>query len=139
MIIVKIWLQLETKYGWIHATVSTKNFHNLIVFSTYMSFMHHGGNLENNFHSNFVIDDGLCPNWIVCCEINAHMNDIILQQNITLICKALSHFCNPKLKLKSTTFNDKIFMKIYTYIKKNHKEKSLPSKFSIFLKVAKFK
>jgi hypothetical protein len=58
--------------------------------------MHHGGNLENNFHSNFVIDDGLCPNLVVCCEINANMNDIIWQQNIILICKALLHFCNPK-------------------------------------------
>jgi hypothetical protein len=42
-----------------HVTVYTKNYHNLIVFNTYMSFMHHGGNLENNFHWNFVINNGL--------------------------------------------------------------------------------
>jgi hypothetical protein len=56
--------------------------------------MHCGGNLENNFHYNFVIDDGLCPILTLCCEINAHMNDIVVQQSIILICKALSHFCN---------------------------------------------
>ncbi len=27
-----------------------KKLHNLIVFDTHPSFMHHGGNLENNFH-----------------------------------------------------------------------------------------
>jgi hypothetical protein len=54
--------------------------------------MHHGGNLENNFHQNFVKDDGSYPNVAVCCEINAHMNDIIVQQNIILIWRALSHF-----------------------------------------------
>ncbi len=72
--------------------IYTKNYHNLIVFSTYPSFMHHGGNLENNFHQNFVKDDGSYPNVAVCCEINAHMNDIIVQQNIILIWRALSHF-----------------------------------------------
>jgi hypothetical protein len=55
-----------------------KNYHGLIVFSTYQNFMHHGGNLENNFHWNFVIDDGLCPNLALSCETNAHMNDIII-------------------------------------------------------------
>jgi hypothetical protein len=54
--------------------------------------MHHGGNLENYFHQNFVIDDGLCPNLALCCEINAHMNDIIVQQNIVLICKTFVIF-----------------------------------------------
>jgi len=37
------------------------------------------------FNEIFVIDDGLCPNQTLCCEINAHMNDIIVQQNILLI------------------------------------------------------
>jgi hypothetical protein len=30
-------------------------------------------------HENFVIDDDLCSNLAICCEINAHMNDIIVQ------------------------------------------------------------
>jgi hypothetical protein len=58
------------------------------------SFMHHGGNLKNNFHWNFVIDDDLCFNLTLCYEINANMNDITIQQNIILIYKALSHFYN---------------------------------------------
>ncbi len=70
----------------------TKNCHNLTNYSIYRSFMHHGGNLENYFHQNFVIDDGLCPNLALCCEINAHMNDIIVQQNIVLICKTFVIF-----------------------------------------------
>jgi hypothetical protein len=51
--------------------------------------MHHGENLENSFHWNFVIDDDLCFNPTLCREINAHMNDIVVQQNIILICNAL--------------------------------------------------
>jgi hypothetical protein len=39
----------------LHVMMYTKNSHNLTIFSTYSSFMHHGGNLKNNFHSNFVI------------------------------------------------------------------------------------
>jgi uncharacterized membrane protein len=54
-------------------------------FSTYPSFMHHSENLENIFHYYFVIDDGLYLNLALCCEINAHMNDIIFQKNIILI------------------------------------------------------
>jgi hypothetical protein len=30
--------------------VYTKNCHSLIVFNTYLSFMHHGEKSENNFH-----------------------------------------------------------------------------------------
>jgi hypothetical protein len=30
-------------------------------------------------HKFFVIDDGLCFNLAISCEINAHMNDIIIQ------------------------------------------------------------
>jgi hypothetical protein len=71
-----------------------KNCHSLTFFNTYMSFMHHGGILDSNFHQNFIIDDGLCPNLTLCYEINAHMNDIIVQHNIILIYKALSHFYN---------------------------------------------
>jgi hypothetical protein len=36
--------------------------------------MHYSENVENNFHKKFVIDDGLCHNLTLCCEINAHMN-----------------------------------------------------------------
>jgi hypothetical protein len=80
--------------------VYTNNYHNLTIFSTYSSFMHHGENLENKFHSNFVIDDGLYPNLALCYEINAHMNDIIVQQNIILILRALSHLCNSNRKTR---------------------------------------
>jgi hypothetical protein len=47
--------------------------------------MRHGENLENKFHSNFVIDDGLCSNLALCCEINARMNDIIIQQGQNMV------------------------------------------------------
>jgi hypothetical protein len=56
--------------------------------------MHHGGNLENNFHSNFVKDNGSYPNLTLHCEINAHTNDIIVQQNI-LIGKSCHIFIIP--------------------------------------------
>jgi hypothetical protein len=62
--------------------------------------MHHGGNLENIFHQNFIIDDGLCPNLTLCCEINAHMNDIIVQQNIVLICRTLLCLYNSNKRTK---------------------------------------
>jgi hypothetical protein len=78
----------------------TKNCHNLTIFDNYSNFMHHGENLENTFHQNFVIDDGLCPNLALCCEINAHMNDRIVQQNIVLICKTLSCFYNSNKRTK---------------------------------------
>jgi hypothetical protein len=77
-----------------HVAMYTKNCHILTIFSTYSSFMHYGENLKNNFQWNFVIDDGLCPNLALCCEINAHMNDIIVQKCFILICKALKHLCN---------------------------------------------
>jgi hypothetical protein len=44
-----------------------KHCHNLTIFNIYLSFMHHGGNFKNNFHSNFVINHGLCPNLTLCC------------------------------------------------------------------------
>jgi hypothetical protein len=62
--------------------------------------MHHGGHLENNFHQNFVRDDGSYPYLTLCCEINAHMNDIIVQQNIIWILKTLSHFNNSNKMIK---------------------------------------
>jgi len=101
-----------------HVTVYTNKYHNLIVVSTYPNFMHHGGNLKNNIQKKFVTYDGLCPNLASYCEVNAHMNDIIIQQNIILICKTLSHVCNSTKGLRTTTFNDIFSMKFYTYIKK---------------------
>jgi hypothetical protein len=83
-----------------HVMVHTKIGHNLMVFSMYPSFIHHGGNFENNFHKIFVIDDGLCPNLALCYEINAHMNDLIIQQSIILILRTLSHFCNSIKRIK---------------------------------------
>ncbi len=87
-------------FGWMYVTMYTKNCDSLIVFNTYPNFMHYSENLENNFHSNFVIDNGICPNLALYCEINAHMNDIIVQQNIILICKALLHFYNSNKRAK---------------------------------------
>jgi hypothetical protein len=95
--------------------------------------MHHGENLKNNFHSNFVIHDGLCPNLTLCCEINAHMNDIIVQQNIILICRKPYHiFAIPTKGLRSTTFNDIFSMKIYTYIKETIKKNISHQSFRLF-------
>ncbi len=76
------------------------NCHNLTIFGTYSIFMHHGEILENIFHQNFVIDDGVCPNLAFCFEINACMNDRIVQQNIVLIYKTLSCFCNSNKRIK---------------------------------------
>jgi len=45
------------------------------------------------------------------------MNDIIVQKNIILICRALSHFSNSNKRTKKTTFNDNFSMKFYMYIK----------------------
>jgi len=61
-----------------HAMVYTKKCYSLTILNIYLSFLHHGENLEINL--NFVINDGLCPNPTLCCEINAHMNDIIIQK-----------------------------------------------------------
>jgi len=58
--------------GWMHGIMYTKNYLNFIVFGTYPIFMHHGENLENNFHLNFVNNDSLC------CKIDAPVNDIII-------------------------------------------------------------
>jgi len=38
------------------------------------------------------MDDGLCPKFALCCEINTRINDIIVQQNIILICKTLKTY-----------------------------------------------
>jgi hypothetical protein len=69
-------------------------------FQSLSDFMHHGGNLENNFHWNFVINDSFCPKLTLCCEINAHINEIIVQKKIVLICKAFKHLCNSNKSTK---------------------------------------
>jgi len=64
----------------------------------------------------------LCPSLALCCEINAHMHDIIVQQSIMLICKALKHLCNSRKGLRrSATLNDNLSMKFYTYKKETIK------------------
>jgi hypothetical protein len=118
-----------------HTIVFTKTCYSLTNFNTYPSFMHHGEILKN-ISLKFCKHDGLCPNLTLCCEINAHVNDIIVQHNIILICRGPCHiFAFPTKILRTTTFNDKF----YTYIKKNHKEQSFSSKFSIIFKVMKFR
>jgi hypothetical protein len=49
--------------------------------------MHHGEILKNNFHGYFVINDGLCLKLALCCEINAYMNDTIIQKISFLFAK----------------------------------------------------
>jgi hypothetical protein len=96
----------------------TQNYHNLTIFNIYPNFMHCRENLENNFHWNFVIDDSLCLNPTLGCEINVYMNDVIVQQNIILTCRTLKHPRNSNKKKKKNTFNNKISMKVYTYKRK---------------------
>jgi hypothetical protein len=81
-----------------------------------------------------VKDDGSYPNLALCCDINAHTNDIIVQQNIILIWRALSHFTIPTKGLKSTTFNDNFSMKFYTYIKETIKDNLSHQSFQFFLR-----
>ncbi len=50
---------------------------------------------------NFVINDGLCPNLALCYEINAHMNDIIVQYKVLFWLVKLCHiFAIPTKGLK---------------------------------------
>jgi hypothetical protein len=39
-------------------------------------------------------NDGFCPNLSLCYGIGAHMNNLIVQQNIILICVTLKHHSN---------------------------------------------
>jgi hypothetical protein len=86
----------------------------LTIFNTYPIFMHCGENLENNFYWNFVINDSLCLNPTLGCEINVYTNDIIVQQNIILTCRVLKHLSNSNKKTKKTAFNNNYSMKFYT-------------------------
>jgi hypothetical protein len=96
--------------------------------------MHHGGNLENHFNSNFVKDDGSYLNLTLCYEINAHTNDIIVQQNIILIRKSYHIFTIPTKGLKNITFNNRFSMKFYTYIKETIKDNPSHQSFQICLR-----
>ncbi len=55
----------------------------------------------------------LCLNLSLYSEINAYMNDLIVQQNNILICNVLKHHLNCNKKNKTTSFNEKLSMKSY--------------------------
>jgi hypothetical protein len=78
-------------HGCWQVTLYTKNCHSLIGFNAYLSLMHPDGKIL--FTQNFVTDDGSYPHLTLCCEIDAHVNDIIFQQSIILIWKAQPYFC----------------------------------------------
>jgi len=63
------------------------------------------------------------------CEIIAYINDLIVQQNIILICNVLKHHFNCNKKTKKISFNEKKSMKFYRYkmtiIKNNFFQKCL--------------
>ncbi len=62
--------------------------------------MHHGGNLEKNNSMKFCSRNDSCPNLALCCEINTHMNDVIVQKKIILICRTLKHLYNSNKRTK---------------------------------------
>jgi hypothetical protein len=93
------------------------NCHNLTIFNTYLSFMHHGGNLDKNNSKKFCSRYDSCPNLELCCEINTHMNDIIVQKKLFWFVKPWNIYTIPIKGLNNTTFNDNLFMKFYTYKK----------------------
>jgi hypothetical protein len=66
----------------------------------------------------------------IMCEIDSHMNDIIVQQSTILICKTLSHICNSKKRTKQYLLHLMInfFHEILHIHKKPHKIQSFPSK-----------
>jgi len=110
-----------------HAMMYTTNCHGLVIFNTYQSFMHHSENLE-------IIDDDLSPNLALYFEINAHMNDIIVQQNIFWFTKPCSIFAIPTKGLRSITFNDYFSMKFYTNKKETIKKNLSHQSFQNFLR-----
>jgi hypothetical protein len=102
----------------------------LTIFNTYPIFMHCGENLENNFHWNFVINYSLCLNPTLGCEINVYMNDIIVQQNIILTCRALKHLCNSNKKTKKLHL---IIIIPWNFTHKKTIKNNLPHQSSIIL------
>jgi len=45
----------------------------------------------------------------------SYINDLIVEQNIILICNVLKHHFNCKKKTKTTSFHEKHSMKVYRY------------------------
>jgi hypothetical protein len=76
------------------ATIYTKNCHNLIIFSTYPSFMHRSENLKNYFSLKF------CNRlWFIFQSSIMLWNQCTYEwynnpKKIILSWKTLSHFCN---------------------------------------------
>jgi hypothetical protein len=85
------------RFGWMHVIVYTKK-----LFEFHASLAKFG----KYFHNFFVIDDDLCSNLTLCCEINAYMNDIIVQQSIFWYAKPCHISTIPTKELRSITFNN---------------------------------
>jgi hypothetical protein len=49
-----------------------KTYHKVVVFSTCVYLMHHGGDMEKSLWWNFAINDGLYLNLSLWCEIGPH-------------------------------------------------------------------
>jgi hypothetical protein len=82
MNVVKIFCTL----GWMHVMVHAKNCHKVVVFSTYLDLMDHGGYLVKILWWKFVINGGLHPNLPLCYEIGAQMRNSIMNLNTFLFC-----------------------------------------------------
>jgi hypothetical protein len=85
--IISSWIFDMQSYG-VH-----KNYHNLTVFNTDPSLIHHGMKLwkivcDENFKSWFTSQS------IICCGIGAHMNGLFVQHSNILICKVSKHHYN---------------------------------------------
>jgi hypothetical protein len=95
--------------------------------------------LKNNIHWNFAIDDVLCSNLTLCCEINVHINDVIAQQSIVLICISLNFFLQFQEKDHEVLHLMIICPWHFTHTKIKPSITNFLTKFSIFLKVKEFK
>ncbi len=62
------------------------------------------------------------------------MNDMIVQQNIILICRPYHIFAIPTKGLTNITFNDKKIMKFHTYIKETINNNNFHQSFQFFLR-----
>jgi len=82
---------------------------NGVLFGFGWSKLHVGyGVWDSNSHHifwwNSAINDGLYPNLSLCYGIGAHMNSLIVQQNIILFCATLKHHCNCSKRIKKYYF-----------------------------------
>jgi hypothetical protein len=77
----------------------------------------------------------LCLNLSLWCEINVYMNDLIVQQNLILICNVLKDHFNCNKKTKNTNFSENISMKIYKNKMTITKNKFSHQSFHFFLKL----